>query len=314
MQARGHARRAPARGGPGGLHGDVQRDRRDDRRRHRVPARRRQLPLRRRRRVRRRLAEGAGRAARPQGVREAVDRPAAQHRRPGPELARDHEGADLDAAHAAAARGAQVVPVPGGPDRRLPGDPGGGVAHRLHRRARLRGVLPPGRRRGRLGRDLGGRAAARAQAARARGARHDPDRGRADLRRVRVRRPGRSVRGRHRLHREARLRGRLHRQGGADRALRAPAAQARRPRARGQRDRRARRRGVRGPPARGRGHERDALAHAAEEHRAVPDVHAVRRRAGPPSRWASSTGCRSGSRRRWSGFPFYDPKKERPRS
>ena len=84
------------------------------------------------------------------------------------------------------------------------------------------------------------------------------------------------VRGRHRLHGEARLGGRLRRQGRADRALRAPAAQARRARARGQRDGRARRRGVRRAPARGRGHERDALADAAEEHRAVPDVRAVR--------------------------------------
>ena len=43
--------------------------------------------------------------------------------------------------------GPEVVPLPGRPDRRLPGDPGRGVAHRLHRRARLRGLLPPGRRR-----------------------------------------------------------------------------------------------------------------------------------------------------------------------
>ena len=39
--ARGHARHPPARRRPGRLHGDVQRDRRDDRRRDRVPARRR---------------------------------------------------------------------------------------------------------------------------------------------------------------------------------------------------------------------------------------------------------------------------------
>ena len=58
-------------------------------------------------------------------------------------------------------------------------------------------------------------AAARAEAARARGARHDPHRGRPDLRRLRVRRPGRPVRGRHRLHGQARLRGRLRGQGGA---------------------------------------------------------------------------------------------------
>ena len=311
---RGHARRAPAGGGPGGLHGDVQRDRRDDRRRHRVPARRRQLPLHRRRRVRRRVAEGAGRAARPQGVREAVHRPAPQRGRPGPELARDHEGADLDAADAAVARGAQVVPLPGGADRRLPGDPGGGVAHRLHGRARLRGVLPPGRRRGRLGRDLGGRAAARAEAARARGARHDPDRGGADLRRLRVRRPGGSVRGRHRLHGEARLRGRLHRQGGADRALRAPAAQARRA---------SSSTATRRPGTATRctwGASAWAWSRAG---RARPRCARTSRCAGCPcstrtNGTAVEVGKLDGLQKRIPaqvvGFPFYDPKKERPRS
>ena len=49
---------------------------------------------------------------------------------------------------------------------------------------------------GGVGCDLGGRRAARPEAARARGARHDPHRGRPDLRRLRVRRPGRPVRGR----------------------------------------------------------------------------------------------------------------------
>ena len=81
--ARGHARHPPARRRAGGLHGAVQRDRRDDRRRHRVPARRRQLPLRRRRRVRRRAPEAARRAARAARLGQAVDRPAAQPRRPG---------------------------------------------------------------------------------------------------------------------------------------------------------------------------------------------------------------------------------------
>ena len=50
---------AQARDRPGRLHGDVQRDRRDDRRRDRLPARPGQLPVRRRRRVRRRLAEAS---------------------------------------------------------------------------------------------------------------------------------------------------------------------------------------------------------------------------------------------------------------
>ena len=71
-------------------------------------------------------------------------------------------------------------------------------------------------------------AGARPEAARARGARHDPHRGGADLRRLRVRRPGRPVRGRDRLRGQARLRGRLRRQGGARRALGPPAAHARR--------------------------------------------------------------------------------------
>ena len=48
-----HARRAPARGRTGGLHGRLQRDRRHDRRRHGLPARRQQLPLHRRRPVQR---------------------------------------------------------------------------------------------------------------------------------------------------------------------------------------------------------------------------------------------------------------------
>ena len=274
--AGGHARHPPARGRPGRVHGALQRDRRDDRRRHRLPARPGQLPLRRRRRVRRRVAARAGRAARPEGVGQAVDRPAAQPRGPGPGEPGDHEVAGLDAAHPALDRGAQVVPLPGRADRELRRDARRGVAHRLHGRAGLRGLLPPRRRVGGLGRDLGGRPAARAQAARARGARHDPHRGRADLRRLRVRRPGRPVRGRHRLRGQARLRGRLRRQAGADRALGAPAAGARRPGARGQRDRRARRRGLGRSPAHRRRHERHPLPHAAQEHRPLPDVRAVR--------------------------------------
>ena len=55
------------------------------------------------------------------------------------------------------ARRAQVVPLPRRAHRRLRRDPGRRVAHGLHGRARLRGLLPPRRRPGRLGRDLGGR-------------------------------------------------------------------------------------------------------------------------------------------------------------
>ena len=47
--------------------------------------------------------------------------------------------------------------------RRARRDPDRGLADRLHRRARLRGLVPSRRRRGRLGRDLGGGRAARAR-------------------------------------------------------------------------------------------------------------------------------------------------------
>ena len=61
--ARDHARRTAALGRPGHVHGALQRDGRDDRRRDRLPPRAGQLPLRRRRRVRRDLAERAAREA-----------------------------------------------------------------------------------------------------------------------------------------------------------------------------------------------------------------------------------------------------------
>ena len=135
---------------------------------------------------------------------------------------------------------AQVVPLPGRAHRRLPGHPGDRLAHGLHGRAGLRGLLPPRRRPGGVGRDRRGGRVARDQAARARRARRHPHRVRPDLRRLRVRRPGGPVRGRDRLHGQARRRGGLRRQGGARRARRAPPAAARRARARGQRDRRPR--------------------------------------------------------------------------
>ena len=68
-------------------------------------------------------------------------------------------------------------------------------------RARLRAVLSPEGRARAVGRGDGGRRAARVGAARARGARHAAHRGGARVRRLRVRRPGRPVRGGHRLHR-----------------------------------------------------------------------------------------------------------------
>ena len=114
-----HPQHPQAGGGSGRLHGAVQRDRRHDRRRHRVPAGPGQLPLRRRRRVRRHLDAPGGRPPRAEGVDQAHHRPAAQHRRPGPAEPRGAGGVRVDAAVPAGAGGAQVVPLPGGADRRL---------------------------------------------------------------------------------------------------------------------------------------------------------------------------------------------------
>ena len=111
--ARDHPRRAAALGRPGHVHRRLQRDRRDDRRRDRLPPRAGQLPLRRRRRVRRDLAERAAREARAQGLGEAVDRPAPQRRRAGAGEPRAPEEDRVDAADADVARGPQVVPVHG---------------------------------------------------------------------------------------------------------------------------------------------------------------------------------------------------------
>ena len=79
---------------------------------------------------------------------------------------------------------------------------------------------------------------------------------------------------------------------------RAPAAHARRPRARRQRGGGSRRPGLHRPPADGRGHERHAQPAAEEVDRALPHGCAGRARSAPRSRWASSTACRSGCRRR----------------
>ena len=130
--ARDHARRAPALRRPGRLHGRLQRDRRHDRRRHGVPARAGQLPLRGRRRVRRRAPQGAGRPARAARVGQAVDRPAAQPRRPGAAQPRDPGRHRVDAGHPAGARRAQVVPLPDRADRRPPGAARGDLPHGLH--------------------------------------------------------------------------------------------------------------------------------------------------------------------------------------
>ena len=108
-----------------------------------------QLPLRRRRRVRRDLAERARRAARAEGVGEAVDRPAAQRRRPGAGEPRAPEEDRLDAADADLARGPQVVPLHGRADRDVRRDPDRRLAHRATRAssATRSGATPPTGRR-----------------------------------------------------------------------------------------------------------------------------------------------------------------------
>ena len=193
-----HPRRPSPRRRPRRLHGDVQRDRRHDRRRDDLPDRRDELPLRRRRRVRRRLAPRAGRPPRPQRVREGVHRPPPQRRGPGSREPRAPGVDRVDAAGADAVRLAGVVPVLRGTHRRCDGRAGGDLADRLHRRARVRDLLPSARCRRGLGRGLGGRREARSRSPRTRRPGHAPDRGRPDLRRRRVRRPGRPVRGRDR--------------------------------------------------------------------------------------------------------------------
>ena len=117
-------------------------------------------------------------------VDQAVHRRASQRRRPGAGEPRDPEQDRLDPADPAGARGAELVPLPDRADRRLRRDPDRRLPHRLHRRARLRGLVPPRRRPDGLGRDLGGGPGTRAEAARPRGAGHAADRVRPDLRRV----------------------------------------------------------------------------------------------------------------------------------
>ena len=136
------------------------------------------------------------------GLGEGVDRRPPQHRRAGPGLAaRSSRELVWTRADADAVRGAEVVPLLDRPSRRPAGAAADRLAHRLLRRARVRALLPSEGRAGAVGRGDGGRRAARARAARPRRARHAADRGGPDLRGLRVRRPGRPVRGRDRLHR-----------------------------------------------------------------------------------------------------------------
>ena len=231
------ARRAAHRRRPGHVHGDVHRHRRDDRRRDDLPAGRRQLPVRGRRPVRRRVAARAGGGAGPARVGQALDRRAAQRGGAGPGQPRPPARGRVDGAGPDAAGRAALVPVLGGAHRRAAGHPDRRVAHRLHGRAGLRGLVPPEGRRGRVGRDRRSRAAARPDPDGARRARHGADRSRPGLRRIRVRRPGGPVRGRAGLHRGPPHRRGLQRPRRARAAQGAPAARAGRPRAGGQRDR-----------------------------------------------------------------------------
>ncbi len=297
-----HARRAAALGRPGHLHGRVQRGRRDDRRRHGVPPGPGQLPVRRRRRLRRRLAEGAGRAARAARLGQALDRPAAQRRRPGAGEPRDPARGRLDPARAGARSttwggSASSWAACGAPDG-IPivvsrtgytgelgyevwchPDDAAAVWDAIWEAGEPRGLAP-------FGLDaLDMRS----------------DRGGADRRRQRVRPAGRPVRG------GDRLRGRPAGGRGLRRARRArgaqgpPAADARRARGRGQRDGRARRPRVRRAPGDRRRDLGHPFAGAEGDDRARARGGRVRRARDRASRSASSTASRSGSRPPSSG-------------
>ncbi len=196
-----HPQRPQAVGRPGRLHGALQRDRRDDRRRDRVPPRRRTTS-----------ASSAATSTTASGCA----------RSPTAWASRRWIKPSTDQLHNIAVQGplsrealAEFVWTPPSQPcleelkwfRFLVGRIGAydGMPivvsrHRLHRRARATrsSATPPTAR---PSGTRSGRPASRAamQAARARGARHPADRVRADLRRLRVRRPGRSVRGRDRL-------------------------------------------------------------------------------------------------------------------
>ena len=140
---RADPRRAKARRRPGRLFGHVLRARRHARRRNAVPPRPQQFPLDRRRRIRRRLAARARREDGLLGLGPLLDRPAPQHRGAGSEEPRHPEGRHLDAAGAAEARGAAMVPLSRSvASAAYDGAAGRRLAHRLYGRARLRDLLP----------------------------------------------------------------------------------------------------------------------------------------------------------------------------
>ena len=178
-----------ARRRPGRLHRHVLRAWRHDRRRHAVPPRARTI--------------SAGSAATTAGVH--LDQGAGRQDRrstscvktatdqihnvavQGPK-SRDILRTDrLDAAGRPSIDELGMVPLHRRPHRRSQRHPGRRLAHRLYRRTRLRGLLPPQRCARSLGRDHGSWPAARHLALRLRRARHGAHRSRPGLRRLRLR-------------------------------------------------------------------------------------------------------------------------------
>ena len=197
---------------PDRLHRHVLRHRRNDRRRDVVPTGSQQLPVDRRIGRQRTLAAQAGEGARPPRMGPRLHRPAPQRAGPGTAQPGDPLGGDLDPTRPGIGRGAGLVPPLDRPDRPCRRHSDHRVAHRLHGRAGLRGLLPPVEGAGGMGRHLGSRRTEGPHAARIRGPGHAARGGRTGLRRCRVLRPDEPLRGRHRLHGSTQDQGgRLHR-------------------------------------------------------------------------------------------------------
>src|SRR5882672_1576472 len=276
--AAGHQRPGQLQGRPGPVRGGLQRARRGDRRRDRLPVLRSPAPrLRQRDGSRERLRVDARPRRRGRQAR-AAERRLGAGGRAGPASSR----AGRRALQAARARRAHL-PLPRG--HRGRGARLHRRAHGLHRRGWIRGVLPAGGRAA----DLGRRGRGRSDAVRAGRAGHAAPRGRVPAVRQRHGRPAHAARGGIGVDRQAAQERRVHRRGGASRAEGArPQAQAggvqdvgetahRAPRI----SRAAARRGK----ARGRGDQRDdepqlAAAHRARlrPHRDGPDRHLLRDR------------------------------------
>ena len=292
-----HPQRATHRDRTGLLRRALLRERRDDRRRDRLPPRRRQLPLSGRGRLLRHLAARAGEAPGAAGVGEVVDGPAPQ--RLGARAGEPPHplSGGVDTPGATFHRGARLVPILHRADRRLRRSAPRRLPHRLHRRARLRSVVPPERCARAVGRGLGGGRTPRALSHGTRRPGHAAHRGGPHLRRLRVQRPDRSLRGRNRLCGRPQVEQReLRRPGRAGAAQGRAPAQARRPGAFGRGSRCARGLRARGARPDRRGHEWHALAAARQVHRAGPPGGASTPSPAPKSRWARSTATRSGSR------------------